>query len=152
VDISDFSVEDFVLDGSFRMWVLCPSKMSNIQWDRLLRENPSQFYKAKRARQIVLNLSTKQFRLSDSENSDLWGAIESELDDLDSEPSECKMVPISPESVLKKLELQRKPFLWFPQGLRVAGVMVIAFALSLSTNLNHRDEPRKVSPEKLGTR
>jgi hypothetical protein len=102
VEISDFSVEDFVMDGCFRMWVLYPSEISNIRWRRLLRENPKQVSNATVARQIVLNMNANHFRLSDSENSSLWGAIESELGDLDGEPSECKLATINSEAIRKK--------------------------------------------------
>jgi hypothetical protein len=130
VDISEFSVEDFVLDGSFRMWVLYPSRMSNIRWVRLLRENPGQFHKAKIARQIVFKLSTKHFRLSDCENSGLWGAIESELDDLDSEP-ECKIETTRPGSVLIKHEFEIRPVMRRLPGLEVS---LVKSAVGLSLN------------------
>lgn len=85
MDISRFTVEDFVLNREFRIWLLCPEKSTNIPWGRLLRENPRQLSNAKLARKIVLNMSHQRQTLSDAEVCQLWENIDAEVDDLESE-------------------------------------------------------------------
>lgn len=85
MDISRFTVEDFVLNPEFRIWLLRPEKSANIQWGRLLRQNPRQLSNAKLARKIVLNMTHQRQKLSDGEICQLWENIDAEVDDLESE-------------------------------------------------------------------
>lgn len=147
MDISKYSVEDFVLDREFRIWILSPDKNSNIHWDRVLDEYPEQAKKALIARDIVLNLKSRDFDLSVSEGLILWDSIEQQLGETDSEPAECEVVPINSESVLKKSEFQARRFYWYSQWFRVAGILVLAFAFSIVFNLIYKEEiPLKLPP------
>lgn len=147
VDISRFSVEDFVLDREFRIWVLSSGKKSNIHWDRILSENPDHVKKVMIARDIVLNLSSKKHDLSNSESLILWNSIEHELDNLENEGVECEVIPINSDSILKKHEFQNKRFFWYSQWLKVVGILILAFSLSLVLNLIYQKEiPKEIPP------
>lgn len=147
MDISKYSVEDFVLDREFRIWILSPDKNSNIHWDSVLGKYPEQAKKALIARDIVLNLRSRDFDLSDSEGLILWDSIEKELGKIDSEPEECEVVPINPGSVLKKSEFQARRFHWYSQWLRVAGILILAFSFSIVFNMIYKEEiPVKLPP------
>ncbi len=140
VDISSFSVEDFVLTREFRIWVLSPDKNSNIHWGKLLAENPGQVSKAKIAREIVLNLRYRKEDLSKKEMADMWELIDSEVDDLESESGDCEIVPISPVSILTKYETRKIGFFRYSQWLGVAGILLLAFLMSLGINLVYQQE------------
>ena len=140
VDISGFSVEDFVLNREFRIWVLSPGKNSNVHWERLLRENPGQISKVKLARDIVLNLTYRKESLSENEITHMWELIDSEIDDSESESGECEVVPISPVSILTKYETRRKGFFQYSQWVGVAGILLLAFMVSLGFNLVYQKD------------
>lgn len=141
MDISRFSVEDFVLNQEFRIWVLSSGKKSNIHWERLLKENPEQVKKIIVARDIVRNLSSKHYSLSNTESLKIWNSIEGELDQVDSEKAECEVIPINSDSILRKYEERKRVFRWYSQWFRVAGILVLAFSLSLILNLIYKKEP-----------
>lgn len=148
VDISGFSVEDFVLNREFRIWVLFPGKSTNIHWDKLLKENPGQISKAKVAREIVLNLSYRKESLTENESTRLWELIDAELDDLGSESEGCEIVPISPVSILKRCEIPERRFFRYSQWIGVAAILVLAFTISLGVNLVYYQE-MPVAPVQL---
>lgn len=147
MDVSDFSVEDFVLNGEFRIWVLSSEKSSNIRWERILLENPGQAKKARLAREIVLNLNSKKYCLRDYEVSALWRSTESAIDSLESGATECQVIPISSGSILKKYESQQRRYLWYSQGLSVAGILILAFVFSLTVNMAIRQDSPIVMPK-----
>ncbi len=124
--------------------MLSPDKNTNIRWERLLRENPDQIKKARLARNIVLNLSFKRQSLSETEISQLWGLIESGVDGLDSESRECEVVPISSASVLTKYGYRERRGFRYSQWLGVAGILLLAFTLSLGIGLVYQEERPEV--------
>lgn len=147
MDISRFTVEDFVLNREFRIWVLCPDKNSNILWKGLLEENLSQATKANVARKIILNLNYAKQGLSELEVSQLWNSINSETDDLETESGDCEVVPISSASVLKTHELPRPAFFRYSQWTGVAVILVLSFSLSLGVNMLLVEEPQIPIPK-----
>lgn len=106
----------------------------------MLGEYPEQAKKALIARDIVLNLRSRDCDLSVSEGLILWDSIEQELDKIDSEPTDCEVVPINPGSVLKKSEFQARRFHWYSQWFRVAGILILAFTFSMVFNMIYKEE------------
>ncbi|HSF53073.1 MAG TPA: hypothetical protein VLA71_04950 [Algoriphagus sp.] len=126
---------------------MSPNKNSNIHWERLLAANPDQIKKVKLAREIVLNLSSKEHSIADSELLDLWNSIDSDLGKVDYGKVECEVIPINSGSILKKHEFQKRGYLWYSQWLRVAGILIIAFSLSLVFSLIYKTEsPKETLP------
>jgi transmembrane sensor len=147
MDISKFTAEDFVLDKEFRLWILKPNLETNIIWDNLLSENPNQLKNIKIAREIVLNLSFKDQKLTEKESWEIWQAIDREIDGLEPEEKEIKIVPLSSGSTLRRhdnyfIEVSRPS-----QIFRVAAILVIAFGLSILSNLVFpTPEPIEIEP------
>lgn len=147
VDISGFSVEDFLLNREFRIWVLSSEKLSNIQWDTLLRDNPDQSVKAQIAAKIVLNLKSKNFGLDKLEVSALWAAIDAQIDTPRIEAEDCAVIPISAGSIMAKYHREERSYRGYWQWLRVAGILIFAFVLGLGTDLLYETERPKRLPE-----
>ncbi|WP_154854963.1 FecR family protein [Cyclobacterium xiamenense] len=77
MDISSYTAEDFVLDPTFRRWVLQPNAASNLFWEDLLTKHPSRYMAANQARLIILQMNTKnKAHLSETEILGLWKGIE----------------------------------------------------------------------------
>lgn len=135
MDISNYTIEDFVLDQEFRLWILSPNVESNIIWENLLTENPSQFKNVKIAREILLNLSFKNQKLTEAESWEIWQAIDGEIEGLGSEENEKNVVPLNSGSTLKQYESQNNEVFRISQIYRIAIILVMAFGFSLIANL-----------------
>jgi ferric-dicitrate binding protein FerR (iron transport regulator) len=147
MDISKFTAEDFVLDKEFRLWILKPNLETNIIWDNLLSENPNQLKNIKIAREIVLNLSFKDQKLTEKESWEIWQAIDREIDGLEPEEKEIKIVPLSSGSTLRRHDNYSAEVSRPSQIFRVAAILVIAFGLSILSNLVFpTPEPIEIEP------
>ncbi len=135
MDISNYTVEDFVLDQEFRLWILSPNVESNILWDSLLKENQSQIKNFKIASEIVLNLSFKNQKLTETESWEIWQAIDRGIEALGSEGSEKNVVPLNSESTLKRYERQSIQDSRISQMHRIAAILVVAFGISIVANV-----------------
>ncbi|WP_209330785.1 FecR family protein [Lunatimonas salinarum] len=135
MEIANYTAEDFILDPSFRKWVLQPNTASNILWEDLLRKNPSKYEEAKQARALILRLNeAKHWSLSQVEIQDLWKTIDRRLDEGENgaTPSgEPKVIPLNSLSTLER-GLPKEPskgHLLSSYGSRVACILAIAFGL-----------------------
>ena len=135
MDISNYTTEDFVLDPSFKKWVMHPNAASNLFWESLLAENPLKYKEAKKARRIILQLNTKiQPNLSEAELSSMWQDLDDRLSngiELESIEKNKKIIPLHSVSILERAE-HRSPsrlnfFNYF--NVRVASVLILAIAL-----------------------
>jgi len=135
MDISNYTVEDFVLDQEFRLWILSPNVESNIIWENLLKKNPTQIKNVKIAREILLNLSFKSQKLTETESLEIWQAINRGIEELGSEGNEKNVVPLNSGSTLKRHERQHKEGFRISQIHRIAAILVVAFGISIVVNL-----------------
>ncbi len=135
MDISNYTVEDFVLDKEFRLWVLSTNVDSNILWETLLKENTSQIKNIKIARDIVLNLSFKNQKLTGIESWEIWQAIDMGVEELGSEENEKDVVPLNSASTLNRYESQTNQYSHISQIYHIAVILVVAFGLSIISNL-----------------
>lgn len=135
MDISKYTVEDFVLDREFRLWVLSPNQESNILWERLLNENSTHFNNVKIARDILLNLTIENQSITEGESRELWQNIDSEIEGPGFEEYEKEVVPLNSGSTLKRYDRQYIEVTRTSQIYRVAVILVIAFGLSILSNL-----------------
>ncbi|GAB3658966.1 FecR family protein [Echinicola sediminis] len=138
MNISDFSIEDFVLDASFRSWVLSPTPALNAEWDRYIAEYPFKVEEIATARKMLLNMTQKVAHISEEEIADLWEEIDQELNaDMDSEtPSHHlnkRSVPLNSASVIAQYDMTKVKKTW-PQWQRVAAILLCCFGLSLLFN------------------
>nr|MBI1229382.1 DUF4974 domain-containing protein [Cytophagales bacterium] len=135
MEISNYTTEDFVLDPSFKKWVLHPNAASNLYWEELLQKNPSKYQEAREARAIILRLSTKiQPSMSDTELTNLWQEINSSMQATSAAqiPSKnAKVIPLNAFSTLERSRLPTASTLGLLDSfrLRVAGILIVAFGL-----------------------
>lgn len=135
MDISNYTVEDFVIDLEFRLWVMFPNVESNILWERILNENPSHFNNVKIARDILLNLSIESQSITETESRKLWEEIDQEIGKSDFEEIEKNVVPLNSGSTLKRYEIGAKEGFRITQNYRVVAILIMAFGISMITNL-----------------
>ncbi|MFC4870982.1 FecR family protein [Negadavirga shengliensis] len=130
--LSNYTVEDFVLDPEFRKWVLHPNNKSNVRWDRYLEENPDYRENILLARKIVLHLEERHKQaggLSESDKIDIWKNIKIGVGRKNSAQQDVLVVPISSEAILSKTAEKSQKWLSF---WRYAAVLLFALALGLS--------------------
>ena len=135
MEISNYTTEDFVLDPSFKKWVLQPNATSNLYWADLLVKNPSKYKEAKDARAIILRLNTKtQPKLSDREMSDLWKDIDNKMSDevgVKAGSKEIRVIPLNSLSTLERGVTNADSGFKFLDSFRfrVASILLMAFSL-----------------------
>jgi ferric-dicitrate binding protein FerR (iron transport regulator) len=81
-----YTCEDFVLDLEFRNWILHNDRDSEEFWSDYLKQNPQKAKEIDQARQLIINISRKNFKLNKDEIELQWKSIESRLG-----PEECKI-------------------------------------------------------------
>lgn len=136
MDISKYTTEDFVLDPEFRKWVLSPNTESNLFWEKLMQQYPSKVHEAKVARELLLNLSLKNYQLTELESKSLWESINNSTpEDLLAEHID-NIVPLNSGVTLKiHKELPNKSFQLSSQFMRVAAILLFSFGLGILMNL-----------------
>ncbi|MFC4874578.1 FecR family protein [Negadavirga shengliensis] len=131
MDIANYTTEDFVLDPSFRTWVLHPNAESNLAWEQQLAAHPSKYPEAKKAREIIIHLSTKEHRLSDEELWSLWEVLDGEMSENTAMHRKEKVIPLNAYSTLYRSTPRRG---WVRgilshAGYRVASMLVFVMGL-----------------------
>lgn len=156
MDISNYTAEDFVLDPSFRKWVLTPNAETNLFWERLLAANPSKYKEAEDAREIVAHLaSNEHHRLTDMEFGELWKEIDSGLSEEIHPFHEQKVIPLNAISTLRRQvpEFGQKRRYFSHYGFRVACILALAISLGFmasyfTSEINVEDSPVLVYEER----
>jgi transmembrane sensor len=144
LDISKYTVEDFVLNNEFRTWVFSPSHGINEHWERLFKKYPAQVKNAKIAKEILLNLNYPKHQFLEREYLEVWDRIDQETEEYEKNRIKTgKVVSLNSESLLGKYENSGKKNIRFSQELRVAGILFLAFSLSLIFGLFFKKEPVK---------
>jgi transmembrane sensor len=156
MDISNYTTEDFVLDPSFKKWVLYPNGALNLYWEDLLLKNPSKYKEAKHARILILRLNSKsQPKLSDAEMLGLWRDIDrnmSETIHTNADPGENnKVIPLNALSTLERGDrnIPSRKYLLDYYNFRVACILVLAFSLGFLSSLHFSDAtiPEATEPQ-----
>lgn len=133
MDISQFTIEDFVYDPEFRKWVLYADFDSINLWEGILLENPSQRSCIMQAREILLRMVSGKDEMSETEFDEIWGNIESAgIQEFErSKKGESKIIPIN-YFVKVQEKSEKKPIYWeVPQLYRIAAILVISFGLGI---------------------
>ncbi|SFT52360.1 ferric-dicitrate binding protein FerR, regulates iron transport through sigma-19 [Algoriphagus locisalis] len=130
MDKLNFSVEDFVLDTAFREWILSPTAKRNLQWEEYIVRNPQSIEHIRIARQIVLNMPSKEFMLNERQVDSLWEKIDKNLDFKDL-PREAKSFPINSSATISRYTTEKSKYRINFQVLKVAALILLAFALGI---------------------
>lgn len=138
MNISDFSIEDFVLDASFRSWVLSPTPGLNAEWNGYIAKYPFKVEEIATARKMLLNMTQKVGIISQEEISDLWEDIDHRLNTeadsgIPSISTHKNVVPLNSASVIAQYDRTKTRRAW-PQWQSVAAILVCCFGLSLLFN------------------
>ncbi|SHN33268.1 FecR family protein [Cyclobacterium lianum] len=135
MNISNYTTEDFVLDPSFKKWILHPNAALNLYWQEALLEYPHKQKAARDARAIILRLESKeQPDLSDREMSGLWKDIATKMSEpvaAENVQEEDKVIPIHAVSTLESVARNRgsRRYLFDAFGIRVAGILALAIGM-----------------------
>lgn len=139
MDISHWTVEDFVLDPGFRKWVLFPDTETNIFWEGLVFGNPGKLEEVKLAREILINLSARSFSFSAHDIEELWKKVELETEDMGEDGEAGRIVPLNAKGTILRMEKEHAKVFRFSQLYRVMAILVVCFALSyLAADLLHK--------------
>lgn len=135
MNYADYTVEDFLLDEQFRKWIVNPDRDDNMFWENWLKNNPEKSKDLTEARNILLNLSIKDYKLTSEERDEIWNGIQEKCDTDDVNTAETKVIPISAQSILKRSETAKKPdFQW----LRIAAIfLVLVVGASVFLKINN---------------
>jgi transmembrane sensor len=74
---ADYTLEDFVMDDSFRAWVKNPSPQQDRFWTNWLEQHPEKKEVIEKARVLIRAIEFEQEGLSDSDSQLIWSQIQS---------------------------------------------------------------------------
>lgn len=137
MDISNWTVEDFVLHQGFVDSVLIPEPGSTRYWKSLIEQHPAKIQEASQAREILLRMYASTERLSSQDKEALWGRVQKDILKANSSIKEI------PRSITKK----KSNDIVIPQIYRVAAIICVAVGLSWIVNLANPKEEVLVAPE-----
>ncbi|WP_200975048.1 FecR family protein [Echinicola sp. 20G] len=133
---SEFSVEDFALDPSFRKWVISANRELDAEWDAYLAKHPHKVKDVMLARRLLENMSEKTSNISLLDKNEIWENIDQEISDEDHRQrfEKAKIIPISSTSIINKhrdRSFNRSKHQW----RRVAGILLICLTISILANV-----------------
>ena len=138
----EYTVEDFVLAPDFRKWVLSPDAGTKTFWEHYLKKNPSKYQDIVLARKLVLNMARKSYTVSEDRIESAWEKIDQATGEMD--VPEGKVVPLNSYSTLRKHEKEYRVFSQNQQFYRIAGILLLVFALAITVNTMQPREPELV--------
>jgi transmembrane sensor len=78
--IAQYVAEDFVLEDTFRSWVLDPDSPHRSSWEAYLSQNPAQKEEILVAKSLTLALNSLQAETPDQQEVDtMWQRIQAEI-------------------------------------------------------------------------
>ena len=141
----NYKADDFVLDTSFRKWVLNPDKASNIYWQEWIRKNQSKVGEIKKARELLVSIKTIDFQVEESTQKEVLANIISNIKSAEKEGSvtrESKVVPMGPHSIISRYDSKKVVPILSWKKWAAAAILLIAsmFTIYLITN-TFKDQP-----------
>jgi transmembrane sensor len=132
MDISKWTIEDFVLHRAFVDEVLNPTPESSRYWESLLENNPRKKQQAIQARAIVLRMYKTHERLVPQDKEELWGRVQHQIL-VGTNPSSVK--DMRSKAYRSKKKGHRIGNMKVPQIYRVAAILCVALGFSYIVNL-----------------
>ncbi|WP_158856512.1 FecR family protein [Lunatibacter salilacus] len=130
MDISKYTISDFVFDNSFRSWVYEKNSSSNSHWHKLVKDNPQQRENIEKAIKILIEYQNNKEKLDPAEIWKIWEKI-----DMETESEEGNVVPLSSHKFYNKPEISVHRRSYFSiQGKSVAAILVVIFGLAFFAN------------------
>lgn len=79
-NIAQYDTEDFVIEDSFRSWVLEPNSPHQFFWDKYQAQHPQQQSEILDAKHLVILLNSLQQETPDQKMADdMWQRIQAEI-------------------------------------------------------------------------
>ncbi|MEQ9442937.1 MAG: FecR domain-containing protein [Cyclobacteriaceae bacterium] len=150
MDYKHHRVEDFVLDETFRKWVLDNDKESRLFWNQWLEDHPHKAETVAKAIELLKQLPVQQDSMNEQEKLSIMQAIEDGIDQweatVQNPPKQEKVTPISAYAMAQqklRVSLPKKHRVgsWV---LKVAaciifciGMIYVAYQVSPHENVQH---------------
>jgi len=149
MDISEFTIEDFIYDATFRQWVLQPIDHSEKYWARLLAEYPFQAENIKQARTILLRMEAAEYDLHTAEFEQIWSQIDNVTRPPTSHRAVNQAIPLHQSISDDTLRANKYEYHPNSQFIRIAAIIIVSICLgTLAASLNKttvdRQEPLPV--------
>lgn len=108
MDYTRYTVEDFVLDGNFRRWILAPDVETNRFWQDWLEKHPDKLAELQEARAIILSIPRVEYGWNDAVENQVWQRIVDEIkthssDETGDERERKPSIPLHPDAVLGRV-------------------------------------------------
>jgi transmembrane sensor len=119
-DYSQYSINEFVLDDSFRQWVLQPDEQSMTFWHSFMLKHPEKQALIDEATSLLLHLNVRFHNLTDASQERIWQVLDQTFDKkLTSESV------VRPLSGWQRFIAQRPGFGW-QAAASITGFLLIA--------------------------
>ena len=135
MDISNWTVDDFVLNAEFRKWILSPNAEINLVWEKRINAYPEKLREIKLAKELLVNFPNQVYVLDDRDKKFLWERIDRSTHGIVPAIPEEKVIPLNSQSTIKKMEGKSENPFRISQGFKVAVILLISFSLSLLATL-----------------
>jgi ferric-dicitrate binding protein FerR (iron transport regulator) len=149
MDISTWTIEDFVFDPGFRKWLFSTDSLTNLIWEEQLAKYPHKIKEVMRAREMLVHLNLEAPILSEYEKDRLWNKIEGKIALYQEEGSTGSSVPPKANSSIRRMEQNKKsPIQKFP-FYRVVAILLICFGMGfLARQIYHQKKLPTLAPTK----
>ncbi|HLT08811.1 MAG TPA: FecR domain-containing protein [Cyclobacteriaceae bacterium] len=138
MDISNWTVEDFVIDETFVDWVISPRPDNQRYWQGLLERHPHQRKSAEQAREILLRMERQPTSLELKDKTLLWQGIKKKIVD---EAADQRLIGYNSRVDTIKTARYR-----LSQFHKVAAILLVASGLSLVVNLTKEHQDVSMPP------
>ncbi len=109
------TVEDFVLDPSFRKWVLHQDPIAKAQWKAFLDAHPERYALVEKAKSLLEELPRASYQMSEKEINNLWQQIDSKADQ---------------QAIVTSIKLHKKrKTLWYAAAASIAVILFFTIGL-----------------------
>ncbi|GAB2553646.1 FecR family protein [Spirosoma aerophilum] len=119
-DYSQYSINEFVLDESFRQWVLQPDEQSMTFWHRFMLKHPEKQASIDEAASLLLHLNVRFDDLTHASQERIWQVLDRAFDETQTEPAS-----IRPLSGWQRFVNRRPGFGW-QLAASITGFLLIA--------------------------
>lgn len=131
MDISNWTVDDFVLNAEFRKWVLSPTLDLNLTWEKRIKAYPEKLKEIILAKDLLVNFPNQAFKLAERDKQTLWERIDQSTHGMEPVIPMKKVIPLNSQSTIKSMERKSVHPFRFDQGFNVAAILLISFSLSI---------------------
>lgn len=126
MDISKYTIADFVFDESFRKWVLEDDQLLENQWQMLIQENPKKQGDIQQAKKVLLNYQNQIEVLEAKDIWEMWKQIDQKTNRLEFEKAPK---PIASMNSRLPNRIISKGAYFTSQWKSVAAILLIVFSL-----------------------